>query len=94
MSKGHTICALYESPQFAGSVKDVKWRDIKVGQVLEVRDNEDFPADLLCLSCKRSDGVAYIRTTNLDGIPPLCFLTPFALVTLCLKLALLFSGSC
>ncbi len=53
----------------AGSVKDVKWRDVKVGQVLEVRDNETFPADLLCLSCKRPDGVAYIRTTNLDGEP-------------------------
>lgn len=38
-----------------------------MGQILEVRDNEDFPADLLCLACARSDGVAYIRTTNLDG---------------------------
>ena len=51
-----------------GSVKDCKWRDIKVGQILEVRDNENFPADLLCLACARPDGVAYIRTTNLDGI--------------------------
>ena len=39
-----------------------------MGQILEVRDNEDFPADLLCLACARSDEVAYIRTTNLDGI--------------------------
>ena len=38
-----------------------------MGQILEVRDNENFPADLLCLACARSDGVAYIRTTNLDG---------------------------
>lgn len=51
-------------------MKDVKWRDVKVGEVLEVRDNEIFPADLLCLGCKRVDGVAYIRTTNLDGNTP------------------------
>ena len=48
-------------------MKDAKWRDVCVGQILEVRDNEDFPADLLCLACARADGVAYIRTTNLDG---------------------------
>ena len=54
-----------------GSVKDCKWKDVKVGQILEVRDNENFPADLLCLACARSDGVAYIRTTNLDGACPL-----------------------
>ena len=63
-------------------MKDVKWRDVKVGQVLEVRDNEDFPADLLCLSCKRPDGVAYIRTTNLDGIPTLCLFTAPALLAI------------
>ena len=50
-----------------GNVKDAKWRDVRVGDILEVRDNEDFPADLLCLACERTDGVAYIKTTNLDG---------------------------
>ena len=54
-------------------MKDCKWRDIKVGQILEVRDNENFPADLLCLACARADGVAYIRTTNLDGDFPALF---------------------
>ena len=33
----------------AGSTTDVKWKDVKVGQVLQVRDDELFPADLLCL---------------------------------------------
>ena len=51
----------------AGSVKDVKWTHVKVGQVLKVYDDEDFPADLLCLFCNLADNVCYIKTTGLDG---------------------------
>ena len=51
----------------AGSVNDVKWSHLKVGQVLKVYDDEDFPADLLCLFCNLADNVCYIKTTNLDG---------------------------
>lgn len=32
-----------------------------------LRHQEAFPADLLCLKVDSPDGVAYIRTTNLDG---------------------------
>ena len=35
--------------------------------VLEVRDGEDFPADLLCLYCASPNHVCYVKTTNLDG---------------------------
>lgn len=51
----------------AGSLKDVKWTHVKVGQVLKVLDDEDFPADLLCLYCNLADNMCYIKTTNLDG---------------------------
>lgn len=34
---------------FAGSIEDVKWESVQVGQVLRVNDDELFPADLLCL---------------------------------------------
>ena len=34
---------------FAGSVQDIKWESVQVGQVLQVNDDELFPADLLCL---------------------------------------------
>jgi len=105
-----------------GSLLETRWRHVKVGDVLEVRDGvsgavvgtgrarkgrekkqrevkkkshffpyldkqthlqlslpppspnqpqqllqEAFPADLLCLKVDSPDGVAYIRTTNLDG---------------------------
>ena len=43
---------------------------MKVGQVLKVYDDEDFPADLLCLFCNLADNVCYIKTTNLDGALP------------------------
>lgn len=33
----------------AGTTVDIQWRDVRVGQVLQVRDDELFPADLLCL---------------------------------------------
>lgn len=35
--------------------------------LLEVRDGEDFPADLLCLHCASAHHVCYVKTTNLDG---------------------------
>lgn len=34
---------------FVGSTVDIRWKDVRVGQVLQVRDDELFPADLLCL---------------------------------------------
>ena len=55
----------------AGSVKDVKWHEVHVGMVLEVQDNENIPADLLCLHCSHGDNICFIKTVNLDGeLPP------------------------
>lgn len=39
--------------------------------VLRVKDNEDFPSDLLCLYCSLPENVCFIKTTNLDGKPTL-----------------------
>ncbi len=33
----------------------------------QVRDGEDFPADLVCLHCASEQVVCYVKTTNLDG---------------------------
>ena len=54
-------------PLVAGSVKDVTWKDVSVGQLLVVRDDELFPADLLCLWSELPEHVCFIKTTNLDG---------------------------
>ena len=36
----------------------------------QVRDGEDFPADLVCLHCTSEHNVCYVKTTNLDGAAP------------------------
>jgi phospholipid-transporting ATPase len=53
-----------------GSLKDVKWKEVKVGDLLQVRDDEDIPADLVCVGCSHPDNVCFIKTTNLDGAWP------------------------
>ena len=51
----------------AGSIQDIKWRDVRVGHILKVEDEELFPADLLCLYSALEDDACFIKTTNLDG---------------------------
>lgn len=50
-----------------GTEEEVRWRDIKVGDLVKVLDDELFPADILCLKTGLRDKVCFIRTTNLDG---------------------------
>ncbi|XP_020907982.1 probable phospholipid-transporting ATPase IF isoform X2 [Exaiptasia diaphana] len=50
-----------------GKVEDVPSKSIKVGDIVRVKDNEEFPCDLVVLSCEDPDGVCYITTANLDG---------------------------
>ncbi|EFN58106.1 hypothetical protein CHLNCDRAFT_20630, partial [Chlorella variabilis] len=50
-----------------GDVKDIPWTDVRVGDVIVVRDNELFPADLMCLYSSLPENVCFIKTTNLDG---------------------------
>ena len=50
-----------------GQVEDIPWTDVKVGDAIVVKDDENFPADLLCLYSALPDNVCFIRTTNLDG---------------------------
>jgi phospholipid-transporting ATPase len=50
-----------------GEVKDIQCRNVKVGDILQVRENEMFPADLLFLNNHDGKGLAFINTMNLDG---------------------------
>ena len=54
-------------PPPAGSVTDIPWTDVKVGDAILVRDEELFPSDLICLYSALPDKVCFIKTTNLDG---------------------------
>ena len=50
-----------------GTLEDIPWTDVRVGDAIVVMDDENFPADLLCLRSDLPDNVCFIRTTNLDG---------------------------
>lgn len=43
------------------------WRDIRVGDIVLLRNNEMIPADIVLLSSSEPDGVCFVETKNLDG---------------------------
>lgn len=43
------------------------WQDIIVGDLIKLKCDEIFPADLLLLHTASVDGVCFIETANLDG---------------------------
>ena len=58
-----TIAKVYKSQKF----RNVKWSDIKVGNLIKVKKNEIIPADLLVICSSNIDGTYYLQTSNLDG---------------------------
>ena len=46
---------------------DIFWKDVHVGDVVKVLNNEFIPSDILLLGCSDPGGVAYVETANLDG---------------------------
>ncbi|XP_067104194.1 phospholipid-transporting ATPase VB [Osmerus mordax] len=44
-----------------------RWKDVRVGDFVQVFSNEIIPADLLLLHTSDSSGVCHIETSNLDG---------------------------
>ncbi len=49
-----------------GQWTDQQWRSIKLGDILQVRENEALPADLIIVSTS-ADNLCYVETKNLDG---------------------------
>ncbi|XP_076676123.1 ATPase phospholipid transporting 8A1 isoform X6 [Andrena cerasifolii] len=45
----------------------IQWRRVAVGDVVKVRNNNFFPADLILLSSSEPQGMSFIETANLDG---------------------------
>lgn len=43
------------------------WKNLRVGQICMVKQDQYFPADLILLRSANVSGLAYIETKNLDG---------------------------
>jgi phospholipid-translocating ATPase len=44
-----------------------RWQDIRVGDIVKLKNDEDIPADMVILSTSEPDGLCYVETKNLDG---------------------------
>ena len=45
----------------------IKWCDMKVGNLIVVRNRELIPADMILLATSESNGLGFVMTANLDG---------------------------
>ncbi|CCC66925.1 hypothetical protein NCAS_0A03670 [Naumovozyma castellii] len=43
------------------------WKNVKVGDIVRIHNNDEIPADIILLSTSDSDGGCYLETKNLDG---------------------------
>ncbi|XP_065668922.1 phospholipid-transporting ATPase VA isoform X2 [Hydra vulgaris] len=59
------ICSVYESEEakFVSS----KWKDVCVGDIIELTSDSLIPADMLLLYSSDENGLCHISTANLDG---------------------------
>lgn len=51
----------------ANEWKRAYWKDVRVGDIILIRNNESIPADVIVLSSSDPLGICYVETKNLDG---------------------------
>ncbi|XP_030761045.1 probable phospholipid-transporting ATPase VD isoform X2 [Sitophilus oryzae] len=61
----NSTCRIYNSE--SARYKKVLWKDIRVGDLIHLSNNEVVPADILLLRSSDSSGLCYIDTGHLDG---------------------------
>jgi magnesium-transporting ATPase (P-type) len=63
-----------------GSFSQKEWQQLRVGDIVQVNDDDLLPADLLCLHTALPDNVCFIKTANLDGESNLKIKRPITLL--------------
>ncbi|CCK71241.1 aminophospholipid-translocating P4-type ATPase DNF1 KNAG_0G01830 [Huiozyma naganishii CBS 8797] len=43
------------------------WKNVKVGDIVRIHNNDEIPADVILLASSDNDGACYLETKNLDG---------------------------
>ena len=51
----------------ASRLETVRWKDLRVGDIALVRNNQELPADVVCVQSSDRAGVGFVETANLDG---------------------------
>ena len=49
------------------TLETVRWKDLRVGDLALVRNNQELPADVVCVQSSDRAGVGFVETANLDG---------------------------
>jgi P-type E1-E2 ATPase len=44
-----------------------QWHELKLGQLVKVEKDTEFPADMFLVKSSRENGQVYVDTLNLDG---------------------------
>ncbi len=61
--ENNSECLVYKY----GLFEKVHWKEVLVGQIIKVNENEPLPADIVLLESSKSNGKCFVETKNLDG---------------------------
>eukprot|EP01147_Barroeca_monosierra_P007745 gene7745-624_t len=61
----NTLAKVYST--VSKNFEQVPWRQVQVGDVIELLDDDVIPADLLLLYTSHEDNICFVETANLDG---------------------------